>query len=55
MEALFKSIAVMLASENSDIVEGKMMSSPGIKYKNKVFAFYYNEKMIFPAGTGFSS
>ena len=29
---------------------GKMMSSPGIKYKNKVFAFFYNEEMVFRLG-----
>lgn len=52
-EKLFYSISDSLITENSDITIGKMMSSPGIKYKNKVFAFYYNNEMIFRLGKDF--
>ena len=52
-EALFKNIASKLANENQSISIGKMMSSPGIKYKNKVFAFYHNKEMIFKLGKQF--
>ncbi len=31
------------------------MSSPGIRYKNKVFAFYYREAMVFRLGREFDS
>ncbi|MFC2103316.1 hypothetical protein ACFLSS_02690 [Bacteroidota bacterium] len=46
-EKLFYSISDKMIAENNDITIGKMMSSPGIKYKNKVFAFYYNNRMVF--------
>lgn len=46
----FNSIAAKLSAENKYVSEGRMMSSPGIKYKNKVFAFYYNEEMAFRLG-----
>jgi hypothetical protein len=52
-ESLFRNIAGKLASENQSIYTGKMMSSPGIKYKNKVFAFYHNKEMIFKLGKQF--
>ena len=34
--------------------EGKMMSSPGVKYNNKVFVFYLKKEMIFRLGDEFS-
>jgi hypothetical protein len=46
-------IAERLAEESEDITTGKMMSSPGIRYKNKVFAFAYREGMVFRFGRGF--
>jgi hypothetical protein len=51
-EILFNKIAHSL-SKDSSITKGKMMSAPGIKYKNKVFAFYYNKEMIFRLGSNF--
>jgi hypothetical protein len=52
-ETIFKNIAKKLAREHQDVSSGKMMSSPGIKYKNKVFAFYHNKEMIFKLGKQF--
>jgi hypothetical protein len=49
----FQKIAEKLAAENKHVTIGKMMSSPGIRYKNKVFAFYYKNKMVFRFGRDF--
>lgn len=49
----FQAIAQKLADESPSITIGKMMSSPGIRYENKVFAFYYHESMVFRLGRGF--
>ncbi|MCG8481758.1 MAG: hypothetical protein MJA31_00470 [Clostridia bacterium] len=37
--------------ENVEI--GRMMSSEGITYKTKVFAFYYKDSMVFKLGKSF--
>ena len=52
-EQRFRSIAALLASENSAITLGKMMSEPALHYQGKVFAFYYGKKMIFRLGRDF--
>ena len=52
-QALFEKIAEKLSGENNSVAPGKMMSSPGIRYKNKVFAFYAKKEMIFRLGKGF--
>jgi len=52
-EQCFRSIAALLASENSAITLGKMMSSPALRYQGKVFAFYHGKKMIFRLGRDF--
>lgn len=52
-EQRFRSIVDQLIHENSDITLGKMMSSPGIQYQDKVFAFYYAGKMVFKLGRDF--
>lgn len=52
-EKLFYSIGEKLSSENSNVTIGKMMSSPGIKYKDKVFVFYYKQQMVFKLGKEF--
>ena len=49
-EALFTIIGDKLIKKHNGIVQGKMMSAPGLKYKNKVFAFYYNQEMTFRLG-----
>lgn len=40
-EELFNEIVDILALENNKVSLGKMMSSPGIMYGDKNFAFYY--------------
>jgi len=52
-EIIFRKIADKLAKGNSSVSLGKMMSSPGLKYKSKVFAFYYNQQMVFRLGKEF--
>ncbi len=42
----------MLANE-AVVVSGKMMSSPGLKYNGKVFAFYHQNTMGFRLGKAF--
>lgn len=50
---LFNAIIDELSTKNVSVEAGKMMSSPGIKYKNKVFAFYYGDQMVFRLGKDF--
>lgn len=52
-EQRFQSLATLLASENSAITLGKMMSSPALHYQGKVFAFYSDKKMVFRLGRDF--
>jgi hypothetical protein len=52
-EQQFAAIAQQLATESQEITTGKMMSSPGIRYRNKVIAFYYHEAMVFKLGRAF--
>lgn len=52
-EKLFYSIGEILSEEIDEVSIGKMMSSPGIKYKDKVFAFYYKDQMVFRLGRDF--
>ena len=49
-ENRFFEIASMLSGEDKNILTGNMMSSPGIKYKNKVIAFYHRDEMVFWVG-----
>ena len=51
-ENRFFEIASILSGEDQKITLGNMMSSPGIKYKNKVIAFYHKDEMIFRVGKG---
>ena len=53
-EKFFKLIAEKFELEYDDVSQGPMMSSPGIKYLDKVFAFYYKEKMVFKLGKDFN-
>jgi hypothetical protein len=41
------------SSSNRDVILGKMMSAPALKYRNKVFAFYYKKEMGFRLGPKF--
>jgi len=52
-EKIFHEISENLSGKNELVHAGRMMSSPGITYKNKVFAFYYNREMVFRLGKGF--
>lgn len=52
-EKRYLEIANRLEEEHAHVSQGKMMSAPGIKYKNKVFAFFYQEKMTFKLGKNF--
>ena len=51
-EQIFKSITESLCQEEH-VEEGTMMSSPGIQYKGKNFAFLWKEKMVFRLGRDF--
>lgn len=53
MRKYFDDIIKIMVMENEYVEPGKMMSCEGIKYKNKVFAFYYKEKMVFRLGKGY--
>ena len=49
----FEAIREQLRQEHQDVTSGKMMSSPAIHYKGKVFAFFsLNETMVFKLGKG---
>lgn len=50
---LFDQIVDDLLAKDDGIVVGKMMSSPGLKYNNKVFAFYHQQTMGFRLGKAF--
>jgi hypothetical protein len=52
-EKMFFEIGNKLSEESDHVSIGKMMSSPGFKYKDKVFAFYYKEQMVFKLGREF--
>jgi len=43
-EELFNEITLKLSKENQLVQFGKMISSPGITYKKKFFAFYYKKE-----------
>ncbi|MHA2030376.1 MAG: hypothetical protein ACW99Q_13370, partial [Candidatus Kariarchaeaceae archaeon] len=51
---VFNEITSNLCLQNKLVSEGNMMSSPGIKYKTKVFAFYHDQSMIFKLGKGYN-
>ncbi len=44
--AIFNRIVEQITIEE-DVILGKMMSLPGLKYNNKVFAFYHKGNMVF--------
>jgi len=52
-ERFFIEIITALSSQHPNVFPGKMMSSPGIVYKTKVFAFYYHDMMVFRLGKSF--
>jgi len=54
-EGLFNSIAERYAARYKHVARGPMMSSPGIRYKNKNFAFFHNNEMTFKLGKTFNA
>ncbi|PWL39817.1 hypothetical protein DKG77_03015 [Flagellimonas aquimarina] len=47
----FKEIRELFCLKHPEVTEGKMMSSPAIHYKSKVFAFFSKKhKMVFKLG-----
>lgn len=52
-EMQFRMIVEKMSSSQENVHEGKMMSSPGICYKKKVFAFFHQSEMTFKLGKGF--
>lgn len=48
----FETIAAALMEEHPDVALGKMMSSPGITVRGKVFAFFDRGAMVFRLGKG---
>ena len=53
-ESVFNTIATEFVKNKQGVVLGKMMSSPGLKFNNKVFAFYHKDKMGFRLGPAFN-
>ncbi len=47
MEGVFNNILEQMQSEDQHVSVGNMMRSPAICYHSKVFAFYYQEQMVF--------
>ncbi len=54
-ENKFNQITEKLTNQNSNVHLGKMMSSPGLKVNNNVFAFYHKEAMCFRLGKDFDA
>ena len=53
-EELFNKIADKISKEQRFVKRGKMMSSPGISYKKKFFAFYYKKQITIKLGKDFT-
>jgi len=51
-EQSFQTIAQKHA-RRKDVEIGKMMSAPGIRYKNKNYAFFYEAQMCFKLGKNY--
>lgn len=49
-EVFFFEIANTLSGEDKNISMAKMMSSPGIKYKTKMIAFYHQDELVIRLG-----
>ncbi len=52
-QSLFETIVTKFEKNHEGVAAGKMMSSPALKYKGKVFAFFYKEEMGFKLGKDF--
>lgn len=49
-EERFNRISSTLSHEHDNVTQGKMMSSDGIRYRDKFFAFFYRDEMVFKLG-----
>ena len=54
-EKLYNSIADKFAAKHKHVARGPMMSAPGIRYKNKNFAFFHKNEMTFKLGKSFNA
>ncbi len=52
-EEHYHAIAHKFTSADGEVYHGKMMHSPGLKYRDKVFAFFHKEAMGFRLGPNF--
>jgi hypothetical protein len=52
-EEVFEHLADRMANDLEGVDRGKMMSSPGIRYKGKVIAFFWRDAMVFRLGRAF--
>jgi hypothetical protein len=50
---LFESISTEMVARYNQVEWGRMMSSPALVYRNKVFVFFYRDMMVFRLGKGF--
>lgn len=49
-EEYFNQLVSHFISKYEKVSSGKMMSSPGLKYDDKVFAFFHKDRMCFRVG-----
>ncbi len=52
-ETRFNAIVEKMVNNEQGVILGKMMSSPGLKVNNKVFAFFHKGEMGFRLGKKF--
>ena len=52
-EEQFNDIAERMSLQHPHVGRGKMMSSPGIQYRGKNVAFFWDGRMVFRLGKGF--
>ena len=52
-EAQFMALVNKFSSSNPEVIPAKMMSSPALKYRNKVFVFFHKDDMGFRLGADF--
>ena len=50
----YNEIVTKVLNKCEGTYEGKMMSSPGVKYNDKVFIFYFKKEMTFRLGKDFN-
>lgn len=52
-EKFFNQIVDKLSKQEQFVKSGRMMSSPGLNYKKKFFAFYYKKEIVLKLGKDF--